>query len=183
MWWSLMAENPTLIPYKQESWPTYPGVKVLTLWPQSPASGPVFPSLHRPTVSRGALLLSALPPSGRPLPLHSHTHSPAWLKPFGLLRSCLPSLSLKSTCLTSYPFPYLCLLIHPSVSAQMPSLYDGSPVLLHLQWLLQELTTRLKENLRDPFFSTVVFKLFCYVAEFLYKSLQGTLLLHLSSVF
>ena len=116
MWWSLMAENPTLIPYKQESWPTYPGVKVLTLWPQSPASGPVFPSLHGPTVSRGALLLSARPPSGRPLPLHSHTHSPAWLKPFGLLRSCLPSLSLKSTCLTPYPFPYLCLLIHPSQS-------------------------------------------------------------------
>lgn len=117
MWWSLMAEKPTLIPYRQKAGPPIPVFKVLILWLQSPVSGPVFPSLHLPTVSRGALFLSVLP-SLWPPPPPSHTHT---LQAYWNLLDCsipvpLPSPSLESSCLTSYPFPYLCLLIHPSQS-------------------------------------------------------------------
>lgn len=164
MWWSLTAEKPTLIPYRQKAGPPIPVFKVLTLWLQSPVSGPVFPSLHLPTVSRGALFLSVLPSLWPPPPPSlTHTHTPGLLKPFGLFHSCSFAFCELGKQLPYFlPFP-LSLPTHPSftVSVQMPSLHDGSPVLLHLQLLLQELTTRLKENFRDPLFSPLVFKLPC----------------------
>ena len=162
MWWSLMAEKPTLIPCRQKAGPPIPVFTVLTLWPQSPVSGPVFPSLHLPTVSCGALFLSVLPSLWPPHPLHSHTHTPGFLTHFGWLHSCSFAFSELGKHLPYFlPCP-LSLPTRPpfTVSVQMPSLHDGSPALLHLQ-LLQELTMRLKENLRDPLFSPVVFKLSC----------------------
>ena len=167
MWWSLMAEKPTLISCGQKAGPPIPVFTVLIPWPQSPVSGPVFPSLHVPTVSRGALFLSVVPSLWPPHPpslthTHTHTHTPGLLKHFGWLHSCSFAFSELGKHLRYFlPFP-LSLPTRPpfTVSVQMPSLHDGSPVLLHLQ-LLQELTTRLKENLRDPLFSPVVFKLSC----------------------
>lgn len=117
MWWSLMAEKPTLIPYEQESGPTYPGVKVLTLWPQSQGCfRPCLPLSPPPScLSRSSS--SLCPPSLWPPPPPSHTHTLSSLTETFWIAPLLFAFSeLGKHFLTSYPFPYLCLLIHPSQS-------------------------------------------------------------------
>ena len=146
-----------------ESWTTYPGVQSSHTVTSITCFRPCLPLSPPPhCLSWGSFSLCPSLPLASPSPF-THTHTPGILKPFGLFHSCSFAFSELGKQLPYFlPFP-LSLPTHPSftVSVQMPSPHDGSPVLLHLQLLLQELTTRLKENLRDPLFSPAVFKLSC----------------------
>ena len=112
-----------------KSWTTYHGVQSF----HNLTSLHLFPVLSSPLSTSSPLSLSglfslSLPPSPTP------THSPALLKPSGLLHSYLFAFSGLGKHLPYFlPFP-LSLPTHPSfiISVQMPSLHEGSPLLPHL---------------------------------------------------